>query len=188
MTEQISRSDLGVIYDECRKVYLGIFPADDPLEDRIEWEYGSFGAFFVMPWLFEMVERGMSKEEAIALSIPKNVDEITEKEFIHFVVNARTLCNSQLEENEEETIKPSETTVAPPLKKKSPKVRVKRARTSGSLSARAWDVYERLYTKTPDIRNVEAQQVIVSELNITCTKQKNSLRALVVKFKKELKG
>jgi hypothetical protein len=45
-----------------------------------------------------------------------------------------------------------------------------------------------MFARNPNIKNVEAQRAIASELGIVEKKSLNSLRALIVRFKKDLRG
>lgn len=188
MKEKLTKNDFREIYSHCYEVFRGNVQ-DEPLEDRILREYDAFGAYYVMPWAFESIERGMNITKVLEITFPEGEDEIDQDTLAHQVHAWRTYGMKEVdvvEEDEEETIEISgiKDFTPPPLTPK--KERKPRQKSSESLTGRAQPIYERLYQENPEIRNADAQRAIAAELGIEDNKQLNSLRALVVKFKKNL--
>lgn len=192
MSEYINRNDGYKIAKLCEDLLSGNRDADaEPLEDEVAREYGDMGSYWFLPFAFELIEQGKSAIEANDIIFPENNLSITREELILLAAERQKDKQQelQLEEEEEDTISNVECNTFDPLpeSKEKSKPRQRLSGKSESLSAQAQPIYERLYANNSSIKNVEAQRVIAEELGIDCPKKKNSLRALVVRWKKMLK-
>jgi hypothetical protein len=186
MNETLDRNQFREIYGMCKDFFEGdVF--DEPLEDRVGFDYGDIGRYVAMPFAFECVEKGINVSDATDVVFPENILSVNQETF------TRNVAKEVLEENEE--VQVDVTPVEPPVilpvevvEETPNKVQKVRKASSGSLSGRARPLYEELFASNPNIKNVEAQRAIAAELGIDDPKQLNSLRALIVRFKKDLRG
>ena len=186
MIEMLDRNQFRKIYGICKDFFEGKVH-EEPLEDRVGFEYGDIGRYVAMPFAFESLEKGMNVSISTDIAFPKNTLSVDKETFM------RNVAKEVLEENEEVQVDatPVKPPVTPPVKlvEETPvKVKKERKASSGSLSGRARSLYEEMFARNPNIKNVDAQRAIAEELGIDDPKQLNSLRALVVKFKKNLRG
>ena len=186
MNEMLDRNQFREIFLMCKSFLEGDVQ-EESLEDRVGFDYGDIGRYVAMPFAFESVEKGLNASDATDIAFPKNIGIVNQEAFM------RNVAQEVLEENEEVqvAVTPVEPPVTPPVgvvEETPDKVREVRKASSGSLSGRAQPLYEEMFASNPNIKNVEAQRAIAAELGIDDPKQLNSLRALIVKFKKQMRG
>jgi hypothetical protein len=186
MNETLDRNQFREIFLMC-KSFLDGDVQEESLEDRVGFDYGDIGRYVAMPFAFESVEKGLNVSEATDIAFPENILSVDQEAFM------RNVAKEVLEENEEVQVDvtPVEPPVTPPVEVvEKPLVEVRKVRkaSSESLSGRAQPLYEEMFASNPNIKNVEAQRAIASELGIVEKKSLNSLRALIVRFKKDLRG
>jgi hypothetical protein len=188
MKDYLTRNDAREIFGLCADVLDGA-AFNEPIEDMVAREYGDLGQYWMMPFLFNLAEKGVNASEAVDIVFPENNLSINKDELVELAASRIKQQELNLEENEEQTV--AVVPVVTPAPAPRPTVRVERKtrqKSSQSLSARAKPLYVGMVEATPNIRNVDAQKQIALGLGIDDPKQLNSLRALIVKFKKELKG
>ena len=186
MNEMLDRNQFREIFLMCKSFLEGDVQ-EESLEDRVGFDYGDIGRYVAMPFAFESVEKGLNASDATDIAFPKNIGIVNQEAFM------RNVAQEVLEENEEVqvAVTPVEPPVTPPVEvvKETPvEVRKVRKASSESLSGRSRELYQNMYNINSDVRNVDAQKAIAAELGIDDPKQLNSLRALIVKFKKQMRG
>jgi hypothetical protein len=189
MNEMLDRNQFREIFEMCKSFYEGDVQ-EESLEDRVGFEYGDMARYVAMPFAYECILKGMNVSEATDVAFPRNTLSLDQETFMRNVANE--VFEDYVEEDEEVQVDvtPVDPSVTPPVEvvEETPvEVRKVRKASSESLSGRAQPLYEEMFARNPNIKNVEAQRAIASELGIDDPKQLNSLRALIVKFKKNLK-
>lgn len=194
MSNIVTKVEMKAIYSDCYDVIHNGNVQERGIEAGTKVKYGIVAERYALPWLWECVERNITCADAIEIVMSPDSDEVTQEEIIEGVDIWRDNFNIQplpplVDVLPEEPVTPVVVPVVVPVVEPEPKVKSDRKppqKSSESLSGRAHSVYERLYKEDNTIRNMNAQRLIAEELGIDCPKKKNSLRALIVKFKKNL--